>query len=152
LYPHRRSTSETARQQLAALGREALDRLARAKRLLARAELTGEGDHFDAARGALEPLVEGLEGTPHATEVAAALARCAEARQAAATQQVERQAQRLLARAREQREQERRHTARLYCRELLARYPESAAAADARMLIQALDQPPPPQEPSAKQP
>jgi hypothetical protein len=152
LYPHRRSTSETARQQLALLRREALDRLARAKRLLARAEMTSEADDFDAARAALEPLVEGLEGTPHATEVAAALTRCAKARQSAANQQAERQAQRLLARARKQRRQDRRHIARLYCSELLARYPECAAAAEARALIEALDKPPAPEEPDSKQP
>ncbi len=144
LYPHRRATSETARRQLAVLRREAVDRLSAATRLLARAELTGEGRDFDAARAGLEPLVAGLQGTPHAPTIAEAVARCGKGREQAERRRLEGEARLLLSGAREQHASAQPHIARLYCRELLARYPDTDAAGDARALLEERDQPPPP--------
>jgi len=144
LHPQRRAAVEAARTHMAQLRREAVARADQALRLLERAELTGEDTHFDAAEAALQPLRAGLKGTAHEKRIADALTQCRERRLATAQRRDERQAASLLRTAREQHNSQNRHIARLYCRELLARFPRSAAADDARAFLRTLDQPPPP--------
>ena len=142
LYRDRRMASETARQQLARLHGQAALRLEAALRLLARAELTGEREDFVAARQALEPLAAGLDGTAYAAKMAEGVARCGDEQERAARQRDEQAAQRLLRAARAHTERKQPHIARLTCRELLARYPDAPAAADAKALLETLDAPP----------
>jgi hypothetical protein len=144
LHPQRRAAVEAARTHMAQLRREAVARADEALRLLLRAELTGEGRHFDAAEAALEPLRAGLKGTAHEKKITDALTQCKERRLAAAQRGDERQAASLLRTAREQHNSQHSRIARLYCRELLVGFPKSAAAADARAFLNVLEQPPPP--------
>jgi len=152
LYRDRRLASETARQQLARLHGQATARLEAALRLLARAELTGEREDFVAARKALEPLAAGLDGTVYAAKVAEGVARCETEQERAAGQRDEQAAQRLLRAARAHAERKQPHIARLACRELLARFPDAPAAADAKALLETLDTPPPAPEPAPEAP
>lgn len=144
LHPHRRDVAERGRRQLDELGREARQHAEAALRLMARAELTGAQADFEAAHAALAPLRKGLKGTRHEAAVAKALAQCADLRSGAERQRLERDAARLLGGAEELRGTNQMHTARLYCQEVLARCPRTAAAAQARALLDALDAPAPP--------
>ena len=149
LYAHRRRESELAGKQLGLLRREAVERADEAVRLLERAELTGDGRDFEAARAALEPLLSGLKDTPHERKVVEALARCTEQRRVAEQRQRESQAAIVLRGAQEQAKQRHVHIGRLYCRELLARFPRTRAAADATALLQVLNQPAPAKPPAS---
>jgi len=144
LYGHRRRESELAAKQLIALRREGVARAQAAVHLLERAELTGDENHFAAAREALKPLRRGLEGTPHERKVVEALARCAEQSRVAAQRRLEGQAAAVLRGAQAYHKKRQVHIARLHCREVLALYPKTRAAADAKALLHTLDQPAPP--------
>jgi hypothetical protein len=75
--------------------------------------------------------------------VADALARCERGPERAAHQRREHAARLLFTRAREQAMGNQRHTARLYCLELLTHYPGTAGADDAKALLKTLDTLPP---------
>ncbi len=108
-----------------------------------RAELTAEADDFDAAQKALEGLGASLKGTPYEREAAKALAGLPAARQAAADRRRDAEAAALLAAAKRHQESKEPNIARLHCRELLDRFPNSQAAAEARALLAALNAPVP---------
>jgi len=110
---------------------------------LRRAEIAGEPEAFDAAERALTAAKAPLKGTAHEGDLSQALARLPVARQAAADRRLNAEAAALLAAAKQHSDRKEPHIARLHCRELLARFPASAAAAEAKAMLQALDAPPP---------
>jgi len=139
--------STEARKRATELEDEAREQLAAALRLLKRAELTGEPADFDAARQALEAARAPFKDTSCERELAQALERSQAERLAAAGQRRDAEAAALLLAARERLHRKEPHIARLQAQELLARFPESAAAADAKALLADLDAPPtPPKE------
>lgn len=115
--------------------RAALDAALRALR---RAQLTGEPADFDTAQKTLEEALAFLKGSAHEAQAAKALASLPAAREAAAERHREAEAAALLAAAKRHRESNEPNIARLHCRELLLRFPNSQAAAEARALLAAL--------------
>ncbi|HUT32978.1 MAG TPA: FHA domain-containing protein [Planctomycetota bacterium] len=108
---------------------------------LRRAGLTGEAADFDAAQRMLEVLRPGLKGTGLERAAAKALDGLPAARQAAADRRRDASAEALLAAARRYNGSREPNLARLHCRELLARFPDSPAAAEAKALLDALGAP-----------
>jgi len=111
-----------------------------ALRALRRAELTAEPTGFDDAQKMLDALRASVKGTPHESEVAKALDALPGARQAAHRARDAEPAA-LLAVAKTHAERKEPSLAVLHCRELLARFPDSPAAADAKALLQTLSPP-----------
>ncbi|MBM4040736.1 MAG: FHA domain-containing protein [Planctomycetes bacterium] len=109
--------------------------------LVRRADLTGEAADFDAAQKALEALRAALKGTALEADAAKALAGLPAARQAAAERRRDAAAAALLAAAKRCRDSREPHLAALHCRELLGRFPDSPAAAEAKALLNTLDAP-----------
>ena len=106
-----------------------------------RAELTGAAGDFDAAQKALEGLRAALNGSALEADVAKALAGLPAARQAAGERRRDAAAGALLAAAKRCRDNREPHLGALHCRELLARFPDSPAAAEAKALLGTLDAP-----------
>ncbi|MBM4034716.1 MAG: FHA domain-containing protein [Planctomycetes bacterium] len=120
--------------------KDALDAALQAAR---RAELTGDGADFDAAQKALEAARPALKGTALDREAAKALEALPTARQGAAERRRDAEAGALLAAARLHNGRREPHVARLHCRELIARFPGSPAAAEAKAMLDALNIPVP---------
>ena len=118
---------------------EATAQFQAALRLLRRAEMTDEPPHLDAAREALEALRTRLNGTLHGQELAMAMERLTALRQTAPSRRRDAEAALLLAAARQHRDRSEPHIARLHCQEVLTRFPDSPAAAEARAMLDALD-------------
>jgi len=142
-YARHQTQAELARRRAAELEREAKAQADAAVRLLQRAELTEEPQDFVTARAALEPLAAALKETRHEPAVAKALTRCQTEPEAAARRQREVEAAALLRGARDHYNRKEPNIARLHCRELLIRFPKSAAAADAETLLKRLNRPGP---------
>ncbi|MFP4057386.1 MAG: FHA domain-containing protein [Candidatus Brocadiia bacterium] len=140
-YPHRRRVVELARARLDELRGQALEASQAALRRLERAVLTGEEAHFDAARAALDSMGAALQGTPHEPRIEDALRRCQQERQAARQRRQEREAARLLGIAQRHHHAAQPHIVRLCCQELLDRFPDTPAAAEARALLAGLERP-----------
>jgi len=133
--------AKRARRRALDLGAEAKAQLEAALRQLRRATLTGEPSDFDAARDALAALGVPLKHTSHEQALAEALERVETERGAAQRQRHDAQAAALLAAAKEHSYRKESHIARLHCRELLARFPDAPAAADAKALLKTLEAP-----------
>jgi pSer/pThr/pTyr-binding forkhead associated (FHA) protein len=131
--------ADRARKRAAEVADEAKGVLDGALRVLRRAELTELPADFDAARTALEAAGAPLKGTGLERELPKALERVQAGRQTAADRRRDAEATALLAAAKEHQIRKEPHIARLVCRELLARFPDSPAAADAKALLESLE-------------
>jgi len=138
LHAGRQAIVLRARQRAEDVEREAAAALDAALRLLRRARLTARSADFEAARGTLEPLQKSLEGTAFATKAADALAEAATGRKTSAEHQRDAQAALLLEAARRHSARKEPSIARLHCTELLTRFPDSPASADAKALLDSL--------------
>jgi len=110
--------------------------------LLKRAELTGAPNDYQAAVEALEALTEPLRGSGLEGRLNEAIAAAKKAREEAPARAAEAQASRLLARARECQVRKEFHLAALHCREVMARYPGTVAAQEAKKILASLEEKP----------
>mgnify|MGYP000734195192 CR=1 FL=1 len=127
-----------ARERVAEIDAKARGELQVALEALRRAELTGLGSDFAAARKAVEDAAEALKGTVHEAAVTKAAQALQAARQDAPNRRRDTEAAALLAAAKAHRDRREPHIAAMHCRELLTRYPDAPAAAEAKALLEML--------------
>ncbi len=108
--------------------------------LVKRAELTDAPADYEAAIEGLEALAEPLRGSGLEGRLNRAIAAAKQARDEAPARTAEAQARRLLARARECQDRKELHLAALHCREVVARFPGTAAAQEARKVLASLEE------------
>ncbi len=110
--------------------------------LMRRAELTDAPTDYQAAIEGLEALTEPLRGSGLEGRLNEAIAAAKKASDEAPARAAEAQARRLLARARECQDRKESHLAALHCREVVARFPGTAAAQEAKKILASLEEKP----------